>query len=285
MPNSSLQPTVITDVNGKVTTVHKRQERASTGRKSIPGPALPKLDAVQPTGTVLPVHPMMSGEELQEFISNSGLPNFTFKGGLTTEKVLSTLSPEDVSLLKHMVDSGRLTPKEAKLTTTVITPHPKEAHTRNIMLVWSRLKASQHLLMRGDSAGDAKLIAMAVDGLRFHNAEGKGSLPPVTTEEELAGYTAVVEFVLLQQGMGGNKTDVGIKSTRMRSHDGESDGQTVVRNKHLEELIRNRPDSVGAIVQYVNERGMHDSAKRPVLALSAYLDDVQETPAISEGWL
>lgn len=286
MSKTPLTATVITDVNGKVTTVHKRQGSVSAGRKSIPAPALHKPAEAAPVGTLLPVPPLLSSNQRKEFIARGDLPEITFKGGLSSEKVLSEmLSIEDVSLIKEMIDTGRMTPKGVKLLATAASPHPEQHHTHNALLIAEQLIASPRVRIIGDHTADMMLVTMAVGGLRYHNAPGKGFLPRITTKEELVRYTAVAEFVLLQLGMGGNKTEAGIRTRRMRDHNKESNLQSVVENKHLEALIMERPDDTDEISAYVNERGMHALAKTPVNDLRAYLDQTKEARAIKDGWL
>jgi hypothetical protein len=286
MRNQPLTPTVIVDKNNKVTTVHKRQEQASAGRKSIPAPALRKNVSTTPAGTPLPVPPLLNPEQIEEFIARNDLPDITFKGGLSGEKILAEmLSVEDVSLIKELIDTGRMTRRSVKLLSTAVSPHPEQPHTHNALLIAEQLIASSRVRIVGDNTADMMLVTMAVEGLRYHNAPGKGPLPRITTKEDLTRYTAVAEFVLLQLGMGGNKTDAGIRTRRIRDHNGESNITSVTENKHLEALIMERPDDVGVISAYVNERGMHKSLKTPVNTLRTYLDQTKDASAIREGWL
>jgi hypothetical protein len=274
-----LVPTQITDRNGKRTTVHKKPAAASGPRSALPAPSAAGAPP-QPQGTPLVLPEPLDKFERAKYILSSHLPNVSL-AALSTQETLERVDLAGLALAKSIVERGSLDPETVKL---VLSQYGKPYSPMyvNRLLIAERLEQTIGRGITGNTDRMSYLrgICLAADGLARNHPSGAKILDAFTTEEELAGCSAVTEFTLCRE-FGGSHVSNGYLS------DGEGgDWQgSYIRNRHLDLLIRERPDDVHAIIAYVKERGMHPVNKGPVKALRAYLDDTTDTSSVGSGWL
>jgi hypothetical protein len=275
--NPNLVPTVITDVTGKVTTVHKKQAGVASGAQRIPAPAMAQRAVQKPvkTATPLALPPALSNDERDELLARlQAVPNFW---GGDTSGMKDWVDETGFALIKEYLDTDRITPMEIKHITGIARVQGwSKTEVTNMLLVTERL--------RHDSSIDNQArgwLNSVVHSLRY-NTEWKHN-PPIRTEEDLASAVAVTTFVLRKFHDKDNHLGL-VKTVRQSRAWRTPEELVVISNKHLDALIRERPQDLDRIINYVETNRMHSANKKPVNVLRDFLDD-DIVPALDDGWL
>lgn len=276
-PNPNLTPTVITDVTGKVTTVHKKQAGVAAGAKRIPAPAMAQRAAQKPvkTSTPLVLPPALSREERDDLLARlEAIPNFW---GSATSGMTDWVDETGFALINKYLAEDRITPMEIKhITGSARTQGWSKTEVTNMLLLTDRIREDTSI----DSQARGWLNSV-VHSLRY-NTEWKYH-SPIRTEEDLASAAAVTTFVLRK--FYGKDSNIGfVKSVRQNRAWRTPEELIVISNKHLDTLIRERPQDLDRIINYVERHGMHSANKKPVNVLRDFLDD-DIVPALDDGWL
>jgi hypothetical protein len=277
---SKLVPTQITDRNGKRTTVHKKPAAAPGTRSALPAPSAAGATPPKPQGTPLVLPEPLDKFERAKYILSNNLPNISFAAS-STKETLERVDLAGLALAKYMVERGSLDPESVKL---VLSKYGKPYSPMyvNRLLIAERLERTIGKGVTGHSErmNYLQAVTLAADGLARNHPSGAKMLDAFTTEEELAGCSAATEFILCPDFAGSHVSTAYLSD----GEDGDWQG-SYIRNKHLDLLIRERPEDVQAIITYVKERGMHPANKGPVKALRAYLEDTSESSSVGTGWL
>lgn len=269
----NLIPTPIVDKNGKATTVHKKTSSVSSSQGKIPAPVINGCDAPI-TGTPLPVPQHLTPAELTSLLGAiDSVDKFA--------KVESELDRDALAVTKRILDEGSLSLEVIDMTmqlayvgTVQSRRATPEAVPPNHVLHYNRLLIAEHLQLGGEQSGEAEA---AIRGLARNLDLGDEYMGKIETEEELAGCSAVVSFM--------QKCTESCTSGNVHNGSGGSMVGAYIRNKHLDALIRERPDDIDTIVSYVQDRGMNPTNKGPVNALRKHLDENTQSKAVSSGWL
>lgn len=271
-----LIPTVITDVNGKTTTVHKRDTAVSKGTKQLPAPALTKAGHKPSTGKLLPVPPAISKEDADEFLRRGGVDLGPRVSRAKSEITTRQSGLDTVALVSEMLRSGRISSEDASYVMDDKITLVDCYATYNTLLMFEHLKTGDQRFINDDRM----LIVQAMQGMAVNNSKFQLPLPKFTTEDELVRYGAIIRFICVQDWTKDlvGRTDVPI-------NDNTTAYAYALNNKHLDRLIQDYPDDVRRINTYITERGMDKRKKAPVEALRIWLDETRNTTAISEGWL
>lgn len=275
--NPNLIPTVITDVNGKVTTVHKKQSGVAAGAKRIPAPAVAQ-QAVQKPQTPLNLPPALSREERDELIAHlAAIPNFW---GSDTSGMTDWVDDTGFALIKEYLETDRITPMEIKHITGIARVQGwGKTEVTNMLLVTERV--------RKDTSIDSQARGWTnnvVHSLPYNVRDTEGKYTSaIRTEEALTSATAVTTFVLRKFYEKDNNLGL-VKTVRQNRAWRSPEELIVISNKHLDALIRERPQDLDRIISYVERNHMHASNKKPVNVLREFLDE-DLASAIDEGWL
>lgn len=269
----NLIPTPIVDKNGKATTVHKKTSSVSSSQGKIPAPVINGCDAPI-TGTPLPVPQHLTPAELTSLLGAiDSVDKFA--------KVEGELDRDALAVTKRILDEGSLSLEVIDMTmqlayvgTVQSRRATPEAVPPNHVLHYNRLLIAEHLQLGGEQSGEAEA---AIRGLARNLDLGDEYMGKIETEEELAGCSAVVSFM--------QKCTESCTSGNVHNGSGGSMVGAYIRNKHLDALIRERPDDIDTIVSYVQDRGMNPTNKGPVNALRKHLDENTQSKAVSSGWL
>jgi hypothetical protein len=212
----------------------------------------------------------LSLDEHHEFIANHGLPEFHFSAKHTVAGLMNQkLTPAETALVKEYVSEGVLPLMVIQQVIYILCGNVSSVQFYNILLTARRLMSLNVDL--GHTVTLSSIIRRFTDHERFADKR-------ISTEEKLAAYTAVAAFAM-------NVQMVSLNMLKEPRQIGRNFYQYAVANEHLESLLRERPEQLNDIMDYIKERGMHRSNKRPVEGLRLYLDARKTAPAISEGWL
>lgn len=118
-------------------------------------------------------------------------------------------------------------------------------------------------------------LVHAVRGL----SPGAPARCPLATEDELAGAAAVVAFAVTAPGS--DLIHHGIHTASAAAADGPL--YRSLRNTHLADLLRTRPEDLHRVTVYVAERGMDPENSEAVERLRGWLDE--DVAAVGDGWL
>ena len=276
----NLHPVTIVDKNGRTTTVHRRDATKPSMDTSLPTPKLAPQNGTQ--GTTL--EPLVSAtrsqskkviEELE-----SGERYWSVKDG----QIATWVSKNVQTLIVRMLDNNAVNIGVVKSSVQygVWDDSVTKEELVNALLIL------EHLCTRGDwrvlDAYDASFFFNAVLGADQESTRVHlDPVKPITTQEELESKSAYVMFVLLAEENW--LRDDSIIRRRRKKFDFKWDRDFIdINNKHLKNLVMERPDKLQEIINYVRSRGMHKTNKNPVDALRAYLEEPIENP-VSSGWL
>lgn len=274
--SDNLIPTAVVDKNGKQTTVRKRAAAPSAASKKLPAPALVTTPTSRPT-TPLVLPETMTVKERDAYIAGSPLRDASMKEYGWDQMLKYQLDDETITLLKHMTESGRLSEEDARAILGNTSVSSESTSTYNAFLVIEEAR-KQNMLPSSTTYARAVIGTMtrSVIGLGRNDSSSNTKF---TTQEQVTESAAVVSFI---HRMEKNPDTMFQHVTEHRS----SVSETAITNKHLDTLIREHPDRVDEIVDYVTERGLHKKNSGPVDDLRAYLNDsAHGAKAIAEGWL
>jgi hypothetical protein len=291
---SHLSPTVITDVNGRVTTVHKRVQSPQTSMPKIP---VPKVDAGTPravASTPLSMPALLSEAEREKFVAwqDSVLPKPYFKDDLL-KFALQPFDPETESLLWDAVSSGKT---ETKLLTGLLVhfhqsrwfkrrpdrreeDHPELLNRlRNSLLLAGRLAHYTPETGR-QSLSHESFLYYVLSGYGYRpKPEERFTLGPITTEEELASVAAVGKYLHEAED------DKMSRLKNFKNPEGEEVSGISIANRSLDLFLRENPHEVDRVIGYVKDRGIGNTVK-DTKALIAWLNDSENSGVLNDGWL
>lgn len=277
MSNSQLIPTPIVDKNGKRTTVRKRAAAPSATGNKLPAPTLASTSK-SPAGTPLSFPEPLTETQKQAFIATTPLLSASYLN-MNWDHMLNTrISNEDLALIKDFLDNDRLPVEAVKATLANVSVEPRMMVTSNALLTIEtiRLRGS---LPEDPVAQRATVIGMMPSIRGLHRNQLSGASRKLTTKEQVEGAAAVVMFI------SSLDNDIDAKECHVVKNNGSMVSQNSIRNVHLDALIREQPDRLDDILDYIAERGMNKKTKGPVEDLRKFLKDSDGARAISEGWL
>lgn len=277
---SKLQPVTIVDKNGRTTTVHRRDATNSSVGTSLPSPKLSPQNGTQGT----PLQPIIFNTASQTKQMLAAFSNGPTYYNVDSSMVSSGLSKRDKAITKRMLDNPDF---NSELVKKIVSyglwnePTYPEEITANLLI-------AEKIIMTGDGSilkNNASTLYEIIIGMdQRHNRSYLTEPNAIQTEEELAGKAAIASFVLkawLELPHDGSVYNVGNKQADFRWNRDFK----IISNKHLHDLIMERPADQHRIMEYVRLRGMHSTNKTPVKALRVYLDEGVEATAVSSGWL
>lgn len=210
-------------------------------------------------------------DEHKDFLLNHGLPEFHPVTKMTVAELLNRkLTPTETALIKEYTLEGVMPPK---LIQSII--YPLCGNLSSIQFYNTLLTARR--IMTFSDVTTSFLVTLSSIVRRLTDNE-RSADKRICTEEKLAGYAAVAAFAM-------DTKMAKLNMTKEPRQSGRNHYQYAVANEHLEALLRERPEQLNDIMDYIKERGLHRSNKRPVDGLRMYLDSRKTAPAISEGWL
>jgi hypothetical protein len=277
MARNNLTPTPVVDRNGKTTTVYRRAERLKPAASALPAPSA----APQPSGgttTPLTLPKALTAKEKREL--GNLLNSIDVTRFVPASHFLLGLSAKPLALLKRIADEfPDHMPLLKKILGNAISNECLPEEMVNVLLVSERLLRDNrgHLLESAAYGVIDTVVGMCHSENRLPDDQ------VIRTEEELAGKAALTDFILTH----GRKHDLDsmTKTLYLRRGAFIHAEYMALRNRHLEQLILDRPEDIEVISRYVAERGMHHANKKPVEALRAYLDDESLVVPVSGGWL
>lgn len=280
---SNLHPVTIVDKNGRTTTVHRRDSTRSSVNASPPAPKLTPEKGAQ--GTPLP--PLVSNTASQNNRIRSEFSKLPEHFGIRDEFIFHELKASDKIIVRQMIED----PDADNETVKRIISHGLWSEPRVKGEITASLLVYQKMVANGDAGIlHEKHLALgvlyeSVLGLsQRHNRAYVEDVDPIKTEEELAGKTAVITFIM--NAWNDLPTETLVYRTGNKQGDQKWKlGFKVVTNKHLHDLIMERPEDRRRITEYVRLRDMHPTEKGPVLALRQFLDKELNPLAVSSGWL
>lgn len=268
------------DKNGRTTTVHRRDATKSSVGTSLPSPKLSPQNGIQGT----PLQPIIFNTTSQTKQMLSAFSNGRTYYNVNSSMVSSGLSKRDKSITKRMLDNPDF---DSEMVKKIVSyglwnePTYPEEIAANLLIAEKIIVAGNGGLLK-NAVSTLYEIVIGMD--QRHNRPYLTHPKAIQTEEELAGKAAIASFVLkawIELPHDGSVYNVGNKQADFRW---KRDFK-IISNKHLQELLMERPEEQHRIMEYVRLRGMHPINKTPVKAMRAYLDEGAETSAVSSGWL
>ena len=287
---NNLTPTTITDVNGRITTVHKRLSTSPDDRlrKHMPAPAISKDQDTTP----LTLPRALSDEDFQKFIEwqQEELRRFNFREGILglssqrfdpVAEALAWRLAQDGSVPSHVVamllrDFHQKHWRKRELNRFDKSPLDP-VQVRNSLLLAESIYRHRPAL---DQKIAPVLIRESLDGYCYRTKqEERHSLGEVKTEEELSSLTAVSVFI------ADLEDDVSIVATRaFRKAQGTELYGSYILNRSLDAYLRTNPDKAEQVISYVKDRGIGKAVK-DTKQMIAWLDNAAGNSAIDQGRL
>jgi hypothetical protein len=301
---ANLTPTVVTDINGRVTTVHKRldarQGAQNTGK--VPAPSIkPHAPASAPSVTPLVMPEPLTEAQLQDFYkwqapfeesSSYRMEILTvmrepFDGptqALAWKLVTEGTVPEKTVIQLLMKYHSRRQRQLARMF-----GHQQEAllkNLRNHLLLAERIgKDHPHLaheLTNGHSWMNEPFLNRVGEGYGYKSKqEDRHPLAAIESEEELASLAAVSAF-LLQSRI--TESIDQYRETQYRNSEGEKVDAIYMSNRSLDKFLRENPHEAQRVLPLVRERGIGNTTK-DTKRLLEWMADTEDTTALQDGWL
>ncbi|GAB2707748.1 hypothetical protein ACX801_07845 [Arthrobacter bambusae] len=274
---SHLIPVRTTDRRGRATTVYRNLGAKPAPAPRTPFPAAPAVLAPEHRERArLPEVAIRSREEIVEFgrTMDRWLKFMAEAYSFSPQRWDSTDSTGIVamSLAMDLTESGALDVDTAAVLLSRVKGDKLGGLGCDVLRIGARLWPNR--AERPDGTDWCQLLCPGVAGLYARGTAGPG---PITTAEDLESCAAVVRFLMntAQNSSLSTLSDLIEDSTRVSTR--------VLRNKHLDALIRERPADLDRIVAYITERSMDPVSSAPVEDLRDWLDT--DTPALGDGWL
>lgn len=297
---SHLSPSVITDVNGRVTTVHKRVDapRSALNPMTVPAPA---VSVNQPVTRTLLTPPEAITEDESKSLMDWYKSEFStmYPAASTVEMLTRPIDEETQALLWRVLQGGTV-PKEAILWMT----HQYQTNRhKHLVLRSGRQNEKQeslreHLRMclrlvesvgreapgyASDGGNSyATNISHVIYGSQYIQQKKDDSLPfLLETEEELVALTAVSLYL---SDVNDRRSFKHRKIVRFQLPNNMSvDGQYMV-NRTLEAFLKENPHEVHRVIEYGKSRDMGNAAK-DTKGIIRHLRETKGMSALGEGWL
>ena len=292
-----LIPTQVTDVNGRVTTVHKRPDNhaGTSPALNIPAPAAPSL----PSRTPLVLPQPITDAQILEFNEHYGeaFTQITYRRD-SMYTFLYDLDEVTQALIKRVCDSGKVQPQTV---VRFLTRYREEREGTVGRLMGAnrdgaaRLGQLQAALLVAEKMGHqspaaaaergsmyALIIERGIKGYCFSPKKSERvPLAHVRTEEELASLTAVITYLIDAQ----RRMDyLQYKSTTMEDAYGASADVFYMTNRTLDAFLRKNPDETDRVIRYVSERGIGTTAQE-TKNLTTHLHETKDFGLLSDGWV
>lgn len=298
--SSHLTPTTVTDINGRVTTVHKRLDaRQSVQKKTkVPAPALkPETPARAASVTPLVMPEPLTESQLKEFYEWQAPHAESLKFRKEVKDVM--LKPFDgpTQALAWRIITERSVPEDTVVS--LLTKYHSRRQTqlakmfgykqetllrrlRNQLLLAEKLGTEHHEDAHTKGWLHETFLSKAEEGYCYKpKLEDRHSPEPIKTEEELASLTAVSAF-LLRARVSGNTDQY--RETEYGNSEGEKVGAVYMANRSLDAFLRENPHEVHRVLTHVGERGIGNTVK-DTKKLVAWLAETEDATALSDGWL
>lgn len=280
MNRNPLIATPTVDKNGKNTTVYRKAASSASGKTmTVPKVMEPKT-ASRKTGTLLPVPDPIANSKL-------GAYNKSLKDSGTTS-LSKNFNAQEAGLVHDIIARGHVSENALLAVTGYMglrsagerIPH----YDYNMLMLLERFcrdEGSEAITERPHSFADA------VEGLGMRRRESDHiTVPPITTEEELDSFNAVVKMMVFVAQHEENAVGLQISERKeYRTVDGDRLNGRTFRNHSFTALLREQYDEYSTIQKFVADRGVPLN-KAGVDALRDYLASSDEQHnAVSEGWL
>lgn len=289
---TSLTPTTVTDKNGRVTTVHKRQDAHGPSKPlSVPAPTLAPQPSRSTAGTPLTTPPPLTEDQQEEFRAwqREIVQSYGYNKRAQVDAA-RPLDPESEALAWRVLKSGRVNPQavaslvnESQLDRYMFrhrdhNPSELQAKLRVAERVGEINPAVSDLADRGFGVR----IGQCVDGYGYSPSEmNRTSLREITTEEELAAVAAVSAFVVYatNEGLTGQ-----LKEGEYKDSEGRRNNGTWMTNHRLKAFLQENPDDVNRVIEYVGSRSVGTTAKE-TREIIQYVQESKELGVLDQGWL
>jgi len=297
-------PTVVTDRNGRVTTVHKRQDARRSASRSLS--AVPTISATSPVKsrsvTPLVMPSPLSEDEAREFLRQNErlLSNVPFDGYANSHEVIQTmLNGVTQAQIKGMLEQGAITIaaldrllveyrrdiKSQYKNKSHITKSLSEDHLQTALLVAEGIAKEHPTLIPRDGVDFANYLRSIINGNAYRSKMVE-RLPfdkPETVEEirAMTAIAAVTLYDFKHNSYGGYY----VKRSVFKDRAGIEvvDGR-YLKNRSLDTFLRENPEEVSRVLDYLDSRLLGNTAK-DTADLVRYLRESEELGAVSEGWL
>lgn len=302
---NELIPTVITDKNGRVTTVRKRQEAARSASRSLAG-AVPRITAASPV-KALPATPLvmpapLSDEEAQEFLRQNKrrLTDTPFDGGQNSYEVIrDMLNGTTQAQIKGMLEQGTIsTPVLGRLLTEYrrdiksqqktklhITKSGSEDRLQTALLLAEGVAKEHPTLIPDEGSYFSDYLRSIVNGSTYRTKMAD-RLPfevPKTVEDvnAMTAIAAITLYDFKHNGFSGYYA----KRTVFKDRSGvEVTDARYLQSRSLDAFLRENPHETRRVLDYLDNRLMGHTAK-DTANLIRYLQESAELGAVSDGWL
>lgn len=205
--------------------------------------------------------------------------------GLKPEKISKRVTPENQSLIREVYEAG-LDASFIKHLVGYCTAMDSLSNVdiRNALLIAGEIIShGDKALLQGSNQVNS-LVDIVVGMYQTTKERRLNQTLPIATVEELTSRTSVASFIL-QSSMRGEGTKSLVRGG-YKTHNGKKiQSFVLIRNRHLDRLLSERPEDMRFITAYVHERGIHPANKRPVDTIRAYLDGTRSVIAVKDGWL
>jgi hypothetical protein len=294
--NSKLTATQIVDKNGRTTTVHKRAEmNASSKPQKVPAPAVVKQAATHTaTHTLLAKPALLTAAQRKEF--RRWYLTFTESN---YEELPTEIDPEVQALAWHVTHNGRadhtvvakiLDAHVQSIFIQEYAPAIMRLHSHVISSPITKVEAYLRVAERvgtedAEAGADPKLphyITSVMDSYCYRpKEEDRIQTLSIDTEEELASLTAITLFL--------RNADLSQLHNQYRIGDfADSLGNLVngrrMINRSLDTYLRENPDEVHAINEYMNNRTPGTTVK-DTKQIIQHVAEIKEHGALGQGWL
>lgn len=299
-----LVPTRVTDKNGRLTTVHRRQEVPSKASKSL-GSAAPTIPTEAPaersTATPL-IHPApMEAVEVQDFVRkhHEALYKYPVDGGPTSGHVfVGFLDPVSKAYIRDAIERGyasmelidylifkyRETTKPKSAYEPSIPNVEAVAQLRTSLLVADALGKDFPMLASSNVFDQGSLIGGVITGLSYNEkVSDRPAYTRVTTEEELASLIAVTALVM--EGYRQSRSSSSIfQKLVFEVNTGERRNGVILANQSLSQFLRENPRETHRVIAYSQERDLGKTAEDAEQVIR-YLRESKDIGPVSDGWL
>lgn len=302
---NELIPTVITDKNGRVTTVRKRQDARRSASRSLSG-AVPTISATTPvkarSATPLVMPSPLSEEEAREFLHQNErfLSNVPFDGLATSHQVIKNmLDGVTQAQIKGMLEQGTITIpaldrllieyrrdiKSQYKNKSHITTSVARDHLQTALLLAEGVAKEHPTLTPSEGVDFANYLRSIVsgNGYRTKMAERLPFEMPETVEEvkEMTAIAALTLYDFKHNSYSGYYAKRSVFKNRAGI---EVVDARYLQSRSLDAFLRENPQEVNRVLDYLDNRLLGHTAK-DTANLVRYLSESEELGPVSDGWL